>query len=241
VLRLHASLGAALSCGMPPVLFEAVLFDMDGVLVNTMPMHRKVWRQFAAERGRIVDEAWLRSYDGWRASEVIQAILGPGLDEATVKRLSSEREHLFGTLLGAAEIEAIPDASAAVLALKARGIPCVLATSGVADNVSHVLRALGLVDVFDAVLTAVDVVRGKPAPDIYLLAAERVGVSPHACLAVEDAVPGIASALAAGCMVVGVSSSLSEAALRDAGARWVVPDLGPLPDIVFKGFTQALQ
>ncbi|MEB3330734.1 MAG: HAD family phosphatase [Candidatus Sericytochromatia bacterium] len=207
--------------------FAAVLFDMDGVVVDTMPLHRTVWRRFAAARGIHRTEEELRPLDGRRATDII-ALLFDEQDPVRAAELAEAREALYREMLMGASLRAIPGAEAYLARLRARGVPRILATSATLENVDQVLGPLGLRAAFDGVVTAADVARGKPAPDVYHRAAALAGVPPNRCLVVEDAVPGIEAARAAGSLCLGLATSLAPEALLAAGARWVAPDLQAL-------------
>jgi HAD superfamily hydrolase (TIGR01509 family) len=206
------------------VRFKAVLFDMDGVVADTMPLHREVWRRFAASHGvpRTLEE--LRPLDGRRAGDIVELLLGER-DPDRVKALAEAREALYRDLLSTATVEAVAGVRELLAWLGERRIPRVLATSATPENVEQVLGPLGLRGAFEGVVTSVDVSRGKPDPEVYLLAAARAGVAPGDCLVIEDALPGVEAACAAGATCLGLTTSLAEGPLREAGARWVVPDL----------------
>jgi HAD superfamily hydrolase (TIGR01509 family) len=174
--------------------FAAVIFDMDGVLVDGEPLHFQAVNELLGEEGRAITLEQYKPYmgtkSGWR--ELIRDF---GLSQ------SYEYYHARypGLMLQRYRdlSEPLPGAVALVRSLRATRMPLAVASSSIAPWVEACLSRIGLADVFDVVITGSDVTVGKPAPDIYLLAAERLGVSPAACLAVEDAPAGIASAKAA--------------------------------------------
>lgn len=209
--------------------FDAVLFDMDGVIVDSMPLHRTVWAAFARAHGQNPSEADVRAADGRRAAEVVALLFGDALTAAGVAHLAAEREVFFGEQLTTAAVEAVPGAIAYLQALGEAGIPRVLATSATPGNVAQFLNRLACHSCFEAVVTAADVRQGKPHPEVYRTAAGRVGVSPERCLVVEDAVAGVQAGKAAGAWVLGLTTSLPAEALRAAGADWVAPDFTALP------------
>lgn len=210
--------------------FAAVLFDMDGVVVDNMPLHRQVWRDYAATGGLAPTEAEIRALDGRRASDIIVSLFPgpPGPDD--IVRMAAEREDLYYSRLGTAELVAVPGVRAYLEALERLGVKRVLATSATPRNVEVVLERLGLAALFNARVTAADVTHGKPHPEVYMKAAERAGVEPSRCLVVEDALPGVKAGDASGARVLGLMTSEDEAALREAGADWVAPDFTRLPE-----------
>lgn len=212
-----------------PYPFEAVLFDMDGVVVDNMPLHRQVWADYARAAGLAPSEAEIRALDGRRASDIILTLFSADLAEPEIARMAKEREDLYSGRLGSTALSAVPGVQAFLEALQQAGIPRVLATSAVPMNVEAVLGKLGFHHFFDAVVSAVDVTHGKPHPEVYLTAAARVGANPARCLVVEDALPGVQAGKAAGARCLGLMTSEPEERLRAAGADWVAPDFLSLP------------
>jgi beta-phosphoglucomutase len=213
-----------------PYPFEAVLFDMDGVVVDNMPLHRQIWAEFAGRLGVHPTEAELRALDGRRAVDIIEALFGAGRPDEEVARMSAEREALYHGRLATAELPAVPGVRAFLDELGRLGVPRVLATSAVPVNVEAVMSRLGLAGCFEAVVTAVDVTRGKPDPEIYKTAAARVGADPARCLVVEDALPGVMAGKAAGATCLGLSTSEPPERLLAAGADVVAADFTALPE-----------
>ena len=218
-----------------PYPFQAVLFDMDGVVVDNMPLHRQIWREFAEQRGVHCTEAELRALDGRRAVDIFAALFGEGHSPEEVAAMSKAREDLYHGRLATAELPAVPGVVAYLDALGALGVPRVLATSAVPGNVEAVMSRLGLRDRFEAIVTAVDVTNGKPDPEIYRTAASRVGAEPARCLVVEDALPGVMAAKAAGATCLGLMTSEPDARLREVGADVTAPDFTCLPDHLIPG------
>jgi HAD superfamily hydrolase (TIGR01509 family) len=212
-----------------PYPFEAVLFDMDGVVVDNMPLHRQIWTEFARSLGASPTEAEIRTLDGRRAIDIIAALFGEGQPESEVARLSAAREALYHARLGQEPLREVPGVRAYLDALGALGVPRVLATSAVPINVETVLGRLGLADRFEAIVTAADVRQGKPHPEIYHTAASRAGVQAGRCLVVEDALPGVMAAKAAGAVCLGLMTSEPEGRLRETGADWVAADFTAMP------------
>lgn len=218
--------------------FAAVLFDMDGVIVDNMPLHRAVWAEFARSYGLSPSEEELRRLDGRRAVDIIAALFGH-LDEAEVKRRAKARETLYRERLGQSHLHLVPGVRAFLDGLTQAGVPRVLATSATPDNAQTVLTRLSLSDCFTARVTSVDVERGKPDPQVYCLAAERAGVSPADCLVVEDALPGVQAAKAAGARCLGLTTSERAEQLREAGADWTAANFEALPTALRPGTSPA--
>ncbi|MEB3283945.1 MAG: HAD family phosphatase [Candidatus Sericytochromatia bacterium] len=204
--------------------FKAVLFDMDGVICDTMPLHRQVWRQFASTHGITLSDVEWRKLDGRRAGDIVAAVFGVN-DAAENLRLSEARENLYREVLQTADLRAVAGVQACLEWLKERGIPCVLATSATSENVVQVLGTLGLTHYFSAIVSAQDVKNGKPDPEVYETAARRAGVHASECLVVEDAIQGVQAAKSAGATCLGLTTSEPASALLAAGAVWVQDDL----------------
>lgn len=210
----------------------AVLFDMDGVVIDTMPLHRQIWREFARMHGLDPTEAEIRALDGLRAVDVVRHLFGPSLPEERVAALALEREDIFHQRLRTDPVRAVTGIEPFLAALGGAGVPRVLATSATRENVDLVLERLNLVGSFEAVVSAEDVRYGKPHPEVYLTAARRAGIAPERCLVAEDALPGVEAAKSAGAYCLGLATSQADDALRAAGADWVAPHFLALPEPV---------
>jgi HAD superfamily hydrolase (TIGR01509 family) len=201
---------------------RCVVFDLDGVIVDSEPLHERANAQYFATFGSgAVDEALLDSMMGRRVRDLTDVVAersGRPPDE-----VFAERERVFWRLLGEG-LEPMPGLHEALARLRAAGLTLAVASSGTRRYVAHVLDVLGIGGRFAAIATGEDVRRGKPAPDVYLLAAERLGVPPAACAAVEDAPAGVRAARAAGMRVVAVPDGRTRG-MDFAGADTVVPDL----------------
>jgi beta-phosphoglucomutase len=203
---------------------RAAVFDMDGVLIDNSRFHREAWRRLAREEGfALTDPEFWRQAIGRPVEEAVPRILGRPVPPAEAVRLAQRKTTLYHEL---ADGQAPPVAGvvAFVRALAALGVPRALATSAVADSAARILEGIGLAAVFPVQVTAGQVQRGKPDPEVYLTAAARLGVPPAACVVFEDAVVGVEAARRAGMAVVGVTTAHAAAELREAGAAWTAPD-----------------
>lgn len=188
--------------------FAGYIFDLDGTLIDTMPLHYRAWDAAMRSAGLTVqlDEELFYSLGGVptrRVAELIAKHYGLAID---VERVFHEKEALFTELQKDARVIA-PTVAFAREAAKTH--PMAVASGGPRDIVRRSLELAGLLPLFKAVVSADDVVHGKPAPDMFLLAAKLLGVDPSRCLVFEDAEPGIKAALAAGMQVVRVPSRVS--------------------------------
>jgi len=186
---------------------QAVIFDMDGVLVDSYHAHLESWRAMAAERGRTMTRGQFDATFG-RTSREILATLWPDmvLSESEIAALDARKEELFRVILDRA-FPPMPGAVELLESLFAAGFALAVGSSGPPENVAMVLERMGCRHLFGATVTGADVTRGKPDPQVFLLAAERLAVPPQRCAVVEDAPPGIAAAKAAGMAAVGLAST----------------------------------
>ncbi|MEA2525235.1 MAG: hypothetical protein QOF73_2462 [Thermomicrobiales bacterium] len=206
----------------PPI--QALIFDMDGLLVDSEPLAEAAMTAF------------LRRYDREPRAEVAEQLLGRRLPEALAivreaYELALPVEELiaiYGEMRLAAlrgNVRAMPGAAEIIAFGRASGLRLALATSGHRTHADLSLGETGLAGLFDAEATGDDVERGKPAPDLFLLAASRVGVEPAACVVFEDAPLGVAAAVAAGMRAVAVPNAKSRSLPFPVAAEVSVPDL----------------
>jgi beta-phosphoglucomutase-like phosphatase (HAD superfamily) len=211
---------------------EALLFDMDGVVLNSNPLHRDAWTEYNLRHGIVTTPEMRLRISGKRNDEVVRDFFGANLTDEEIAAHGRAKEALYRSLMGDSLAAAILPGietflgrhfgrSSAADASRHRGnLKTALVTNAESANVNFVLDGTGLRRYFDAVVTGDDVQLPKPHPDIYLRAAELLRVTPAKCVVFEDSPTGVAAALAAGMRVVGVATS--EADL--AGASWMVAD-----------------
>jgi HAD superfamily hydrolase (TIGR01509 family) len=195
------------------VAIHAVVFDMDGTLVDNMALHAEAFAAFGARHGlpplTASDRARL---DGRRNSEIFPILFGRDMPPGESAAFEAEKESLYREI-SRGRLAPLPGAVALLDLLGARGIAVALATSAPAPNVTHTLCEIGLTSRFPIIVRGDEVPHGKPAPDVFLAAAARVGADPRRCLAFEDAPMGVAAAKAAGMLCGAVTTSFSAAHL----------------------------
>jgi beta-phosphoglucomutase family hydrolase len=191
---------------IPDGVFSGYIFDLDGTLVDTMPLHYTAWESAlrkAGLQGRLDEELFYEL--GGVPSRKVAALLGQRhgltLDPVTVYQ---DKEDAFKGSLQ--KLELILPVVEFARKVSAAGFPVSIASGGTRDVVTSTLLKTGLAPLFPVVVTADDVEHGKPAPDMFLLAAQRMGVEPTACLVFEDGQPGMKAAEAAGMQWVFVQS-----------------------------------
>ncbi|AWP27334.1 HAD family phosphatase [Paenibacillus sp. Cedars] len=184
-------------------MIQAFIFDMDGVIIDSEPMHFDVDIQVMNYYGSAITHEQLEQYVGMTNPEMWAAVkeqhnLTPSVSEIIEYQLSNKIE-----MLTSSEMEPIDGIRELLAELKARNIPAAIASSSPPVFIKAVLRKFDLLDHFECVVSGEEVERGKPAPDVYLKAAELLGVKPQDCMVLEDARHGVAAAKAAGMKCIG--------------------------------------
>ena len=207
------------------MVLRGIIFDMDGVLCDSEPYICEAACRMFREHGVQTQPEDFRPFVGMGEERFIGGVAekhGAKLDlsAAKARTYAIYREIIRGRLQPMNGVSAFLDAC------RARGLRMAVASSADEVKVTANLAELGFpASRFDAVVNGLLVARKKPAPDIFLLAAEKIGLPPEACLVAEDAPAGLRAATAAGCAALGVRSSFDDATLRAAGASWTVRDL----------------
>lgn len=193
---------------------RAVLWDLDGVLVDTTAFHFQAWRELMGELSRPLSEQDFRRTFGLRNDAILKELLGD-IAPAEVERLSRRKEELFrGRAKG--RITPVPGAVELARRLERRGTRMGLVSSTPRENIELIVGDLGLEGFFQAIVAAEDTERGKPDSEGFLLGAERLGVSPEDCVVIEDAPGGVEAARRAGMRCVGLATTRPREALAEA-------------------------
>ncbi len=204
-----------------------MLFDLDGTLVRSEHVHRRVWQRFFdAWRLEVDDAEYTRVYQGRRGVDALGQARGPWRPEDVPEALAALHAYAEQE---AGDVEVVPGAVELVEELHRRGRRMAVVTSAVRGWTWRVLDdVLGVGTAFAVVTTAEDVGTGKPDPEGYLRACRLLDVDPGACAALEDSTAGVAALTAAGVgTVVGVTTTVPAGPLRAAGADVTLPDLRP--------------
>jgi HAD superfamily hydrolase (TIGR01509 family) len=195
-------------------VIKAVLWDLDGVLVDTASFHFQAWRQLFAGEGKEIGEEEFRRTFGLRNDAILREILG-GLPHQRVGELSRRKEELFRAKIAGA-VTPMPGVPALLKRLRQTGKKTAVVSSAPRQNVEALLRGLRIENAFDLIIAEEDTSRGKPDPQGYLLAAERLETAPEECAVIEDAPAGMAAAKRAGMRCIGLAAGHAPDALAEA-------------------------
>ena len=193
----------------------AVIFDMDGVLVDSYRAHYESWRALAEEHGIALSEARFAELFGRTSREIIGELCGPGISGQRSAAMDGRKEGFYRAALEK-NFPAMDGAVELIDALVAAGFVLAVGSSGPPENIELSLQKLGRAHCFAARITGMDVAHGKPDPEVFLLAAKRLGVAPSQCAVIEDAPAGIAAARAAGMTALALTGTASAAQLGNA-------------------------
>jgi len=184
---------------------RAVLWDMDGTLIDSEEFHWISWRDTMANEGSAITHEQFLSSFGTRNDSIISQWLGPATTLERIDRIGNAKEELYRQLIRKNGISPQPGVASWVHRLHEQGWLQAIASAAPRQNIEVVLEALGAAHCFQGIASAEDVHNGKPDPEVYLTAASRVGVPPERCIVVEDAAAGIEGARRAGMRNIGVS------------------------------------
>jgi HAD superfamily hydrolase (TIGR01509 family) len=203
-------------------MFGGVIFDFDGVIVDSHPAHMRAWKAFLLTKGKATSDAELSFVqEGAKRKEILRHFLGE-LTEEQIASYGTEKDKLFQAR--ASELKLVRSFAEFLLQLDAIGLPSAVASSGSRGRVEHSLESFNLQNRFRAIVTGNDVNRGKPDPALFLLAAQALQVDVSRILVCEDAVAGVVAAKSAGMKCIGIAANGRESILKQAGADLVMND-----------------
>jgi len=211
---------------VPP---KALIFDLDGVLVNSEPLHRRTWLEAFAEQGVQIDDRDVHQFQGRTAEQVVKWLESrPGRTQQPIDtpQLVLRKRQLYLGVIGS-ELEAVAGVDEFLRAQKGKfGLG--LVTSSALKTVGQVMLAFNWRNIFEALVGAEHVTNPKPHPEPYLQVANRFKAHPSECLVFEDSAVGIESAVAAGARVCGVGTTLGAKELKTLGASFTIQDFRDL-------------
>lgn len=193
---------------------DLVIFDMDGVLIDSNPFHLRIWKAFLAQhRIAFNPETLGAQIFGQRDDKALRMFFGADLADDQAARWSEELEHNFREAFRA-HAKPLPGVAELIRECQARAIPMAVASSAMKKNVDFVVDALELKSYFQAIVSGDEVSHPKPDPEIYLAAASHLGVEPSRCVAFEDSPIGIEAVVRAGMKCVAIASTFAMENLR---------------------------
>ena len=205
----------------------AVLWDLDGTLIDSNEIHFHTWRDALAAAGYELSRAQFLADVGKRNDEILRGYFGADLHERDCALIASLKEDRYRDMVRAGGVEMLPGARQWIEQLAAAGRKQAIATSAPRLNLEVVVGVLGIRDLFGALVSSEEVAAGKPEPDVFLEAARRLEVAPADCLVIEDAPAGVVAARRAGMRVVGLQTT--HAGIE---ADWVVASPAELAQVL---------
>lgn len=202
---------------------KAVLFDLDGTLANTDPIHFQVWQILLASYEMTVDQHFYDRFISGRLNPDIVQDLLPQLSKQEGEAFSAHKEAQFREL-AANQLQRMPGLTDFLHYIQQRGYAMALVTNAPRSNAEFMLNTLALNDVFQPIIIADDFPKGKPDPLPYQTALDQLGLSPDEAIVFEDSPTGVRAATAAGIATIGVTSTHSDATLCQLGAQFTVAD-----------------
>jgi len=207
---------------MMPTPALALLFDLDGTLVDTEDLHFKAYASIFRLFGQDIDRGYYNAWITGKSNAEIMAHAFPALPVAAHAALSDRKESLYRSFVGA--LEPTPGLLDLLDWARRQAFPCAVVTNAPRANATHVLAALGLADRFECIVASDDVSRPKPDPMPYLAALARLGIPAEKAVVFEDSLSGIRAGIAAGIATFGMRTSLSEAILLREGTVHAIHD-----------------
>ena len=186
---------------------KAVLFDMDGVVIDNLPYHVDAWLLYCERHGiHLTREIFYKDLNGLNSKDTFEWLLKRKISQEEINEFEEEKELIYRGFYKPFLAPA-PGLMDFLTLLKAYGIKAALGTSAGHGNIDFILDGLGIRSNFDAVIGGAEVTKGKPNPEIYVRAAGMINVSPENCWVIEDSLQGIEAGLSAGMKVVGITTS----------------------------------
>lgn len=200
---------------------KGVIFDWDGVVIDSSAEHERSWEILAEEISQPLPEGHFKLGFGKKNEVIIPEILGWAKNPAGIEKLSLRKETIYRELVRQRGVQILPGARELLIALRNERIPRAIGSSTPRQNLEAIFAATGLGEFFDAVVCGDDVSNGKPAPDVFLLAAQKLALAPADCLVIEDAHAGIEAARRAGIPVLAVATTnpLADLAYADGAVE----------------------
>jgi HAD superfamily hydrolase (TIGR01509 family) len=206
---------------MPPSADWGALFDWDGVIIDSRRHHQESWERLAREAGKLLPDGHFLAGFGRKNEFIIPEILGWTTDLEEIHQFSLRKEAVYREVVADWGLEALPGVRTWLERLRDAGVPCAIGSSTHRANIHLSLDMIGLSEFFAEIVTAEDVSRGKPDPEVFVTGAHRISRPPERCVVFEDAHVGIEAARAGGMRVVAVATThaLSELTAADRAVQ----------------------
>jgi HAD superfamily hydrolase (TIGR01509 family) len=192
------------------------IFDWDGVVIDSSSHHEESWERLAQETGRTLPDGHFKKGFGRKNEYIIPELLNWTSDPVEIGRLSLRKEELYREVVAERGLDALPGVRIWLERLREARVPCAIGSSTHRANIDLSLGLIGLGEFFTGIVTAEDVSRGKPDPEVFVTAAVHIARLPDRCVVFEDALVGIAAARAGGMRVVGVATTHPAEELTEA-------------------------
>jgi beta-phosphoglucomutase len=194
---------------------RGVIFDLDGVLIDTGPFHKQSWYDLAEKEGLEMSDQLFYSTFGMQNYQIIPKLAGRQVSRDQIDRMSDWKEQRYRDLIEG-KLQLLQGVKPLLEDLKRHGFALAIGTSAPRANLDFMFEHISLVDFFDDYVTGEEIKEGKPAPDTFLKAAKKLSIPARKCIVVEDAVAGVQAGKAAGMAVVAVTNTTDRAKLSQA-------------------------
>jgi len=194
---------------------KAVIWDMDGVIADTGPYHLKSWQIVLQNTGKDYTEKEFRRNTGRRSDSILRDILGEQATQEEIARIIQKKEKIARQLISQ-NVKSYPGVIKLITSLKEHGFKTAVASSAPMGSIQLITRNLKIDNYFDIIVSGWDLTKSKPDPEIFLLAAEKLGVETESCIVIEDAIVGVAASKRAGICCIAVTNTNTREALKEA-------------------------
>jgi beta-phosphoglucomutase len=192
----------------------AVIFDMDGVMVDNMVYHDKAWREFCRLHDiHLSEEEFYDQTLGRINADILRSFFGDNITDEEIAAYTKQKEDIYQAMF-AKHVTPVKGLMLFLDVLKKENIPRAIATSAPVQNVTFTLKSINIEGYFETILDASDVTKGKPDPEIYLKSAEALGVDPSKCVVFEDSLHGIHAAQVAGMKVIALTTTVAREEIK---------------------------
>lgn len=201
-------------------IISGIIFDVDGVLVDTVAFHFQAWKRVFDEENIFFDKKEYKRINGIPRDAGIRLIVGNNIDLEYIQKIADRKQRYYLELIAQTPPHILPGIDRLLCECRKKGLRIAAASSS--KNAKAVLEAAGIASQFDVIITGYDFKKPKPDPDIFQITAHDLGIKPHSSVVVEDAVNGVRAAYAGGFYCLAIANSESADELRSAGATGVV-------------------